>query len=220
MGTHPEQKLGERPIQAFLDSLASSAPSPGGGAAAALVGAMSASLVSMVCNLTIGRPRYAAVDAAMRIILGDAEALRLELTRLADDDARAYDGVAAAYRLPRATDVDRDARQTAIQVALRDASLPPLASMAAARAILPLSLQVAAHGNVTVVSDAGVAGELAVAAVRASILNVRANLTDLRDADHVLDARRRIAEAEAGLADDLNRVAAIVRAKLAPKATA
>src|SRR5207244_3290793 len=141
-------------------------------------------------------------------------------TRLADDDVQAFAGVAAAYRLPRTTDSDREFRQDAIQIALRDASLPPLASMTAARAILPLSLQVAAHGNVTVVSDAGVAGELSVAGVRASIVNVRANLTDLKDTEYVVEARRRIAVAEDGLADDLNRLAAIVRAKLAPRTTA
>ena len=220
MGTPVEQRLGERPIQAFLDSLASSSPSPGGGVAASLVGAMAAGLVSMVCNLTIGRPRYVAVDVAMRIILEQAEALRLELTRLAEDDVRAYTGVSAAYRLPRATETDRETRQNAIQLALREASLPPLASMVAARQILPLSLQVAAHGNATVVSDAGVAGELAVAGVRSSIVNVRANLTDLKDDEYVVEARRRIALAEEGLADDLHRLAAIVRAKLTPRATA
>ncbi|HLZ10204.1 MAG TPA: cyclodeaminase/cyclohydrolase family protein [Chloroflexota bacterium] len=220
MGSPVEQRLGELATQDLLNILASSAPSPGGGAAASLVGAMAAGLVSMVCNLTIGRPRYASVEAAMRVILGEAEALRLELTRLAEDDVRAFTGVGAAYRLPRDTEAAREARQNAIQLALRDASLPPLASMVAARQVLPLSLKVAAHGNVNVVSDAGVAGELAAAGVRASIVNVRANLTNLKDAEYVLESRRRIALAEESLADDLNRLAAIVRAKLTPRTTA
>src|ERR1035437_6752933 len=144
-----EQGLTEGQIRAFLDDLASSAPSPGGGAAAALVGAMGAGLVSMVCNLTIGRPRYAAVDAAMQRILGKAAALRQAFTQLADEDARAYAGGAAAYHLPKGTDQDRARRLVAIQDGLRAASIPPLAAMEACRAILPLSLQVAAHGNPT-----------------------------------------------------------------------
>jgi formiminotetrahydrofolate cyclodeaminase len=156
----------------------------------------------------------------MQMILGRAEVLRQALTQLADEDARAYAAVAASYRLPKGTDEDRSSRQAAIQQALRAASIPPLAAMEACRAILPLSLQVAAHGNPTVVSDAGVAAELAVAGVRASIVNVRVNLADLKDAEHVAAATRRIAAAEEGLADEVNRVAALVRAKLAPKATA
>ena len=94
-----EQELPATSIGQFLDDLASAAPAPGGGAATALVGATAAALVSMVANLTIGRPRYVAVDAAMRSILDKAEASRRDLTRIADDDARAYAGVAAAYRL-------------------------------------------------------------------------------------------------------------------------
>jgi len=212
-----EQGLGDRSISAFLEGLASSAPSPGGGAAASLVGSMAASLVSMVCNLTIGRPRYAAVDGPMRAILVKSEALREALTRLADDDTRAYEVVAAAYRLPKATDADRAVRHAAIQRALEGAAVPPQATMEACRALLPLSLQVAAHGNSTVASDAGVAAELAVAGVRSSIINVLANLTDLHDADFIARAEARIADAESGMVDDLHRVSAIVRAKLAPK---
>ena len=212
-----DQALSQGPVRLFLDDLASSSPSPGGGAAAALVGAMGAGLVSMVCNLTIGRPRYASVDGAMQKIRAEAEALRGVLTDLAEADARAYLGVAAAYRQAKDTDQDRAARTIAIQAALRAASIPPLAAMDACRAILPLSLQVAAHGNPTVVSDAGVAAELAVAGVRASAVNVRANLADLKDAEYVDQTLRRIVTAEEGMADEHNRVSAIVRAKLAPK---
>ena len=212
-----DQAVGDGRIHTFLDALASSSPSPGGGAAAALAGAMGAGLVSMVCNLTIGRPRYASVDAAMRTILERAEVLRLRLTAIANEDALAYAGVSSAFRLAKSTEAERACRQVKIQDALRAASIPPLESMEVCRALLPLSLQIAAHGNSTVVSDAGVAAELAVAAVRASIINVRANLADLKDDDYVAAANSRIAESEDGMADELNRVSAIVRAKLAPR---
>ncbi len=205
-------------IQTFLDELASSAPTPGGGAATALVGAMGAALVSMVCNLTIGRPRYANVEAAMRQILARSEQIRQNLVALAEEDAAAYADVAAAYRLPRASEAEKAARADAIQHALVRAVGPPLAVMKECRTLVPLCLQVAAHGNVAVVSDAGVAAELAAAGVHASILNVRVNLAEIRDAAFVAQTETEIATVESGLEDELDRAIGIVRAKLAPKA--
>jgi formiminotetrahydrofolate cyclodeaminase len=208
------------PLGSFLDALASSGPTPGGGAAAAVAGSMAAALVSMVCNLTIGRPRYAAVEAAMQHIRSESEAARHRLLALADEDAAAYAAVAAALRLPRADEAARAARTAALQRALEAAARPPLETMRLARSLVPLALQVAAHGNANVVSDAGVAAELGAAAVRGSALNVRVNLADLKNAAFVAQAEAEIAAAEVGLADDLARVVAIVRANLAPKATA
>jgi formiminotetrahydrofolate cyclodeaminase len=207
------------PLGSFLDALASSGPTPGGGAAAAVAGSMAAALVSMVCNLTIGRPRYAAVEAAMQHIRSESEAARHRLLALADEDAAAYAAVAAALRLPRADEAARAARTAALQRALEAAARPPLETMRLARSLVPLALQVAAHGNANVVSDAGVAAELGAAAVRGSALNVRVNLADLKNAAFVAQAEAEIAAAEVGLADDLARVVAIVRANLAPKAT-
>ncbi len=207
------------PIQTFLDELASSAPAPGGGAATALVGAMGAALVSMVCNLTIGRPRYGSVEAAMRDILTRSEQIRQSLIALAEDDAVAYTAVAAAYRLPRSDEAETAARAEAIQRALIRAAGPPLAVMKECSSLVPLCLQVAAHGNATVASDAGVAAELAAAGVRASILNVRINLAQITDAEFVARTEDEIAAAESGLQENLDRAIAIVRAKLAPKGT-
>jgi formiminotetrahydrofolate cyclodeaminase len=212
------QELAKVPLQTFLDELASGAATPGGGAAVALVGAMAAALVAMVCNLTIGRPRYAAVESAMRTILGECEDRRRQLTRLAEEDATAYASVAEAFRLPRGSEEERLARLGAVQSSLQQAAEPPLRVMEICRSLVPRCLQVAAHGNATVVSDAGVAAELAVAAVRASIVNVRINLAELKNAEFVAASEERIAAAEAGLADDRHRAAALVRARLAPKA--
>lgn len=205
-------------IDRFLDDLASASPTPGGGAAAALTGAMGAALVSMVCRLTIGRPRYAAVEEAMTQILAEADNTRARLLALAEDDARAYGVVAAAYKLSRSNEAERQARAAAIQAALKDAVDPPLAVTRACRALLPLCLQVAAHGNTNVVSDAGVAGELAAAGVRGSILNVRINLSQIADPAFVAKGEQAVATAQEGLEEDLDRVVGIVRAKLAPKA--
>src|SRR5579859_5170097 len=174
-----DQGLTGSSIRAFMDELASSAATPGGGAAAAFVGAMGAALIAMVCNLTIDRPRYSAVEPAMRVILDRAEGLRHDLMTLAEDDARAYGDVAAAYRLPRGSEEERAARAAALQRALEGAAGPPLRAMERCRELVPLAMQVAAHGNVNVVSDAGVAAELAGAGARSSIVNVRVNLAEL-----------------------------------------
>ena len=205
------------PVRGFLDRLASGAPTPGGGAAAALVGAMGASLVSMVCNLTVGRPKYAEVDAMIRDVLAGSEAARLRLIALADADAAAYAVVSEAYRLPRSSDDERAIRAEAIQRALVQAAEPPLAAMKDCRALIPLCLQVAAHGNAAVVSDAGVAVELAAAGVRSSILNLRINLSQIKDDAFVSRSEADIRAVEIGLQDEIDRTIGIVRAKLAPK---
>lgn len=205
-------------IQSFLQDLSSHAPVPGGGAATALVGAMGAALISMVCNLTIGRPRYAAVESAMQQILTQSETARERLLALADADANAYAAVNAAYRLGKATEAERTTRIATIQAALEQAAAPPLAVLRESRSLLPLSLEVAAHGNTNVVSDAGVAAELAAAAVRASVINVRVNLAAATNSAFIAQCEEEIARAESGLQDDLDRTIAIVRGKLAPKA--
>jgi formiminotetrahydrofolate cyclodeaminase len=213
-----EQAADELTVGAFLDRLASSSPTPGGGAAAALTGAIGAALVAMVCNLTIGRPRYAAVESTMQAALAASERARSRLLDLAREDEVAYGAVDAAYRLPRADDAERAARSAAIQAALQGALAPPLETARVCREVLGLALQAAAHGNVNLVSDAGVAAVAAEAGVRAAILNVRVNLSQIRDPAFVASQDAAIAAIEAGLADDLDRVAGIVRAKLAPKA--
>jgi len=214
----PRTELSRTTIHDLLTQLSSAAPTPGGGGAAALTGAMSAALISMVCNLTIGRPRYAAVESAMQAILGQSEQARLRLLELADEDAFAFRGVAAAYKQPRGNDEERAQRAAAIQHALEKAAEPPLSVLTLSRALMPLCLDVAAHGNPNVVSDAGVAAELSLAAVRSSILNVRVNLSEAKNPSFVTHCESAIAQAEAGLLDDHDRVIAIVRGKIAPKA--
>src|ERR671925_443302 len=115
-------------VQAFLDELASAAPTPGGGGAAALSGAMGAALVSMVCNLTIGKEKFAGVEAQMQEILSQSEALRTRLTGMIEEDVAAFDTVMAAYRLPKDNDEEKAARIAAIQQASKEATLVPLAA--------------------------------------------------------------------------------------------
>ncbi len=112
----------DQTVQQFIDNLASPAPAPGGGAAAALSGAMSAALVAMVCQLTIGRKNYENVSAELEAILPRAEARRRVLMELMEADAAAYDAVIATYKLPKETEQDKAARTSAIQEALKRAA--------------------------------------------------------------------------------------------------
>jgi methenyltetrahydrofolate cyclohydrolase len=181
-------------IATFLDELASEKPTPGGGGAAGLSGAIGAALVSMVCNLTIGKKNYEAVDADLRAVLAKAEKLRAELTAAIDEDVVAFNAVMGAYGLPRATDEDKAARAAAIQTALRAATLAPLAACKACFAVIELSAEVGEKGNLNVISDAGVAVLAAQAGLRSSALNVFINAKSIKDREF---AEAQIAEVNA-----------------------
>jgi len=185
-------------LTGFLDALASERPTPGGGGAAAVIGATGAALVSMVCNLTAGKSAYADVEPEVRALLEDAEELRRRLLRLADEDVAAFQGVMASYRLPRASDEEKQARGAAIQEALRRATETPLACAEACSRLLRLSYAIAQKGNRNVISDAGVAALAVAAALRSAALNVYVNTGAIRDADFVEAAHRRLQEALSG----------------------
>jgi len=163
-------------MRELLDRLSSSDPVPGGGSAAALAGAMGASLVSMVAALTAGRPEYAEADDAAREIGEAASSLRDELIELAQRDSDAYQAVVTARRLPRETDELRLARARAMSSAIVQAAEVPLRTARVARQALELAGRIAPIGNRNAVSDAGVAALLSAAAIRGAILNVRINL--------------------------------------------
>jgi formiminotetrahydrofolate cyclodeaminase len=197
-------------VSAFLDGLASGAPAPGGGSAAALGGAMAAALVSMVCNLTIGKARFAGVEPEMRDILDRAEALRQELQALAEADVEAFNRLSAAYKLPRTTDADIAIRRDAIQASLRRATEVPLRTARAAAAVLPLCPPVAERGNQAAVSDVGIAALLAHAAVRSAVLNVEINLRVLEDQIYIRQVRAEVARLTDGFAAEAERIVDLV----------
>lgn len=188
---------GERSIAAFLDALASDAPAPGGGAAAALAGALAAACAEMVGRFTIGRARFAAVEQQTRAAVERLEAVRAELLAQMAADERAFGAVSAAYRLPKATDEERAARDAAIQAALIAAMQPPLTVMRRSCDVLDSAVELASAGNPSVVSDAACAAILGEAAVRAAALNVRANTALLGSRPVAAEAERETAALEA-----------------------
>lgn len=175
------------PIQAFLQDLASATPTPGGGSAAAIMGAMGSALVSMVANLTLGKRRYQQVEAEMKTILARAEKIRTELVAAIQQDIDAFDQVMAAYRLPKETEAEQTARSARIQQALKTATDIPLKCARLSVETIDLSLQVAAQGNRNLISDAAVAALVAHAALKSSAINVWVNLGAIQDQTFVAD---------------------------------
>jgi formiminotetrahydrofolate cyclodeaminase len=169
------------PVTQFLDELASSAATPGGGSGAAIMGALGAALVSMVCNLTIGKKNYAEVEGEMREVLAGAESLRARLADMVADDIAAFNGLMVAYGLPKQTDDEKAARRAAIQHALIAATEAPLACARACADVIKLSMRAAEVGSRNVISDAGVGALAAQAALRSAALNVDINVPSLQD---------------------------------------
>jgi formiminotetrahydrofolate cyclodeaminase len=185
-------KLTDKPVTNFLDELASNAPAPGGGSVAALSGALGAALVSMVCNLTLGKKGYDDVQDDIKDLLVQSEALRKELTGLLEDDVAAYTGYSKAAKMPRSTDEEKAERAKTMQAALKVATDVPLRIAEAAVKVVDLCMPAAEKGNKWAVSDAGVAVLMAEAALRSAALNVLINLGSLKDEDFVADRRAKL----------------------------
>ncbi|WP_036293360.1 methenyltetrahydrofolate cyclohydrolase [Methylosinus sp. PW1] len=195
-------------IGKFLDDLASERPTPGGGGAAAVMGAIGAALVSMVANLTIGKKNYEAVEEDLKAARTEAERVRAELTAAIDEDVVAFNSVMGAYGLPRATDEEKAARSAAIQAALKDATLAPLRAVKACFEVIVLSEAAADKGNLNVISDAGVAVLAANAGLRSAALNVYINAKAIKDREF---AEKQIAEVEALLAAAAEKTEAVYK---------
>ena len=202
--------LRDQSVQAFLDQLASASPTPGGGSVAALTGALAAGLISMVCQLTVGRPRYASFEAEAQAILAQTEAIRARLTDLIQIDVAAYSTVAAAYKLPK----EDPTRTAAIVAAMVVATDVPLQIAEQAAALLPLALPVAQHGNRTAVGDVIAGAQLAVACVHAALINVDANVGLLADYPGRDAFVARQASARAGIEAQRDTIVAVAMGRL------
>jgi len=174
----------------FLDRLASAEPTPGGGSASAVAGAMAAALLAMVSRLTKTKEGGVSIDT----VAAKMDQNRMTLLDLAAKDAQAFDDVMRAMRLSKETDDQRRERQQTIQRTLIEATAVPLAVAAHARDVLKSAVPVAREGNVNAVSDAGVAALLAHAAVHGAILNVRINLSSIKDHGYVEATEARVKE--------------------------
>ncbi|GAB4212197.1 MAG: cyclodeaminase/cyclohydrolase family protein [Roseiflexaceae bacterium] len=208
------EELFEQRLSQFMDTLASGAPTPGGGSVAALTGAMAAGLITMVCDLTIGKRQYADFEEEARALRERSEALRAELQTLAQTDIDMFTKLSAAYKLPRTTDADAALRRAAIQNASKQAAEAPLRTARAVADLLPLCLPLARMGNRLAVSDIGVAALLIRAAVPAALLNVEINLGILQDQGFTREARARMEDLTIGLEEEIQGVLVLVQERM------
>ena len=190
----------------LLQRLGSSEPAPGGGAAAALAGALGAALVQMTASLTIGRPRFADVDDQAQRIARRAAELRQRLARLGEADAEAFDKVSAAYRLPRADAAQKAARSEAIQSALRLAAEVPLETARICAEVVDVAEEAAPVLNPAVISDVVVGALLAQAALRSAAINVEINLASMTDAAAVERYSNELDRLRSGVDERVERV--------------
>jgi methenyltetrahydrofolate cyclohydrolase len=171
----------EEVVGTWMGSLASEAPTPGGGAAAGVVAATGAALIAMVGRLTIGKEGFEDLEDRMRSIVETAVGERERFLALADEDARAFEAVMASFRLPKATDEEQSARTLAIQEAYGGAAAVPMQLAERAVALMEVAEDATALGNPHAASDGYCAGAMLFAAALAAMANVRINAAGLKD---------------------------------------
>ena len=174
-------KLIEMKLKDFIEELSSDSPAPGGGSVAALAGALSSALSSMVCNLTIGKEKYKDVEYDMEKILDRVENIRGRFMELVDRDTEAFNRVMDAFKLPKNTEEEKKVRKEKIQEALKEAALVPLETARLCAEMIELCREIAEKGNKNSITDVGVSAIMAKAGLESAILNVKINLKSIND---------------------------------------
>ncbi len=190
--------------QPFLDAVAGPDPTPGGGSVSAFAGAQAAALVRMVAGLTVGKKKYAEVEDRVKALAQGAQEAQGRFMGLVAEDARSYDAVSAAYKLPKETDEQKSIRGKAIEAALLNAARVPLETAELALSTLEAAGEMARLGNANCVTDSAVAGFMAHTACLGALANVRINLVgrtgedadDLRTRGEQLEAKSAVHRAE------------------------
>jgi len=178
-------KLIDLKVKEFLSITASNTPIPGGGSISALCGSLSAALSQMVAGLTIGKKKYAGVEDSMKELAAVFNSYLDEFTQAIDKDSEAYNAVFSAFQLPKETEEEKAARTQKIQEATKIAAEVPLQVAQKACKIIDAIHILAKTGNQNAVTDACVAMMCARTAVLGALLNVRINLSSIRDAAYV-----------------------------------
>jgi methenyltetrahydrofolate cyclohydrolase len=204
----------ENSIEQFLDDLASGKPTPGGGSAAAIMGAMGAALVSMVCNVSFGKKGCEAAEPELRNMLVRTEELRRRLAALVAEDIAAFDSLMAAYKLAKASDEEKARRADTIQACLERATEVPLECARACFQVVGMARRAADLGYKHVISDVGVGVAAADSALRSAALNVFINAPSLKDRRFAASAIEEVERLAKSSAADSEATYAAVRIKL------
>lgn len=184
-------KLVEKNIQEFIEILASKEPAPGGGSASALCGAVGTSLLTMVANLTHGKEKFKDEEPLMKSILTDADLIIKEFLYLVDQDTEAFQKVSAVFSMPKDSDEEKTKRREAMQNALKYASIVPLNMMVKAVEALKLLDKAVGHSNPSAISDLGVGAIALKTALQGAWLNVKINLSSIKDGEYVNDMAKK-----------------------------
>ena len=187
------QQISDLSITDYVTELASSAATPGGGAAAGLTGVQAAALLSMVCNLSTG-DKYAAVSDRISAIGHACESIRKLLLELTDDDAQVFSALMASYKLPRSNPEESDQRTKRIQESLQSAAGVPLQVMKETIELAPHATELGEIGNPNLITDVGVAVHMMEAALSSARLNVLINIRLVRNSDFVADCDTQMSE--------------------------
>jgi methenyltetrahydrofolate cyclohydrolase len=204
----------DKKIKNFLDTLASSSPTPGGGSAAALAGAMSAALLSMVGNLTIGKKQYLNVEESIKKLLKKSERLRADFEDLIEKDIEAFNQFMAVLKMPKETVEQKEIRSKKLQIALIEAANIPLEVARKSVDVLNICQEVADKGNKNVISDAGVGAIMAESAFNSAILNVRINLGMIKEEEIKAGLNKEIKELTELLKGKKDKILDIVLRKI------
>lgn len=191
--------LHEKTVEEFLNVLASDAPAPGGGSVAALNGSLAASLLGMVCRLSLKKPELEARHADLQALTGKLDDLKAELTRLITDDTEAFSVVMKAFKMPKDTDEAKAARSAAIQAGYIEAVNVPLTTARRCADVAACGVIVSKGFNENAGSDLGVGMECALTGLRGAAMNVRINLPSIKDAAYVGKVEAELKELETAL---------------------
>ncbi len=202
-------------VDRFVDEVSSESPAPGGGSVAALAGGLAAGLTAMVANLTVGKKGYEAAWDELSDLAERAQALKDRLVRAVDEDTEAFNAAMAAMRMPKGTPEERAARDAALEAGYQQAAAVPLATARACLEAIDLAHLVAAKGNRTSASDAGVAALMGRAGVEGAVLNVLINLGSVKDEPFTRACRAETDELGLQAAARADEVLGLVRAAFA-----
>lgn len=190
--------LYDKSLCEIIELSSSRSPTPGGGSISAIAAVLGLSMASMVCNLTIGKEKYKDVENEIKGLLETSENLTGRLVELTEEDIKAFNKLMSAYRMPRASDVEKEAREAAVQKALIEATEIPMEIARACLQALQSACRLSEIGNKAAASDAGVAAVMTEAALIGALLNVDINTPSIKDLDYT---GRVLAEKEKMLAE-------------------
>ncbi|WML36097.1 cyclodeaminase/cyclohydrolase family protein [Clostridium sp. OS1-26] len=178
-------KLADKTSTEFIEVLASKAAVPGGGGAAALTGAIGMALGSMVCNLTIGKKKFAEFEEKVKGILNRAEELQKELLKMIDADAECFLPLSKAYGMPKDTDEEKKLKEETLEKCLKDACEVPVAIVKLAYESIKLHEDLVDNCSMLAISDVGVGVQCLRAAIYGAQLNVIININSIKDSEYV-----------------------------------